>query len=835
MSDIRDYIKIANAFGLEARKIAELREDWIDDALAGKLGIQQNNQDTSWDANSPDWNPSVEKPADGTAVGEMTAEQQAEAMRILGVQQRQRAEEREAAARAAEDEAESRAAEQEAEAARQAEEEAARIQREVEQAESEAEAARAAQEAEQAASEAENAPQAQTTAPEQPAQPEQDTAPEMPTADNPELEIIRRNAGLPPAEPAAETPPAGNNPDEADPTAQTDPADAAIPPAGNNPDEADPNDADSTDSGTPPAGNNPDEADPNDTGAPQTDAENDADSADNATPQGDPLAGRLDTQTPSLLDAYNDGGRQAMDNVRDLQQGLERLGFDPNGVDGKYGRGTYAAVQEFQRQNGLTVDGEAGPATMAKLQELLNAGSTTPAPQTDAENDADSQDNAPVAEPTAQTDPADAAIPPAGNNPDEADPNDADSQDNAPEVTQTGTPDMPNGGAAPEILQADVDRINALLTKFAQENASTNFAHLLAIVEGKLTEALEPAEVEELQALVDKYKDNPAFDKDILSRAQAAIAASRPAATGNTSGNPTPANTNAGKPAQPDFAKQARDQEALNKKVQADADAKDPRPIVKDRNGNPVKDRNGNPVRSRSPNQIWWDDNMQGTPFPGEAAAQKEIDKRKAQGDKNWNSIKNFFSGKPNSERDGQERGVQTASKDYSMKKYIKENKELDECGTMPPSPQQGSPVSMNVTLNASGEQNVQELIRMMQLAGASNAAPVADMHMGPADGHDDMVKLMRMADEDYMPEEAVEEDWDNTPQEDYKDHKYMTKDLSGGLNREKKAYAKSQDGDNAMAVESTIKEQLLAALEGKYANDAQRKAIHANKDKKKK
>ena len=36
-----------------------------------------------------------------------------------------------------------------------------------------------------------------------------------------------------------------------------------------------------------------------------------------------------------------------------------------------------------------------------------------------------------------------------------------------------------------------------------------------------------------------------------------------------------------------------------------------------------------------------------------------------------------------------------------------------------------------------------------------------------------------------------------NSPEEDYKDHNYMTKDLSGGINREKKAYAAAQDGDN--------------------------------------
>jgi hypothetical protein len=45
-------------------------------------------------------------------------------------------------------------------------------------------------------------------------------------------------------------------------------------------------------------------------------------------------------------------------------------------------------------------------------------------------------------------------------------------------------------------------------------------------------------------------------------------------------------------------------------------------------------------------------------------------------------------------------------------------------------------------------------------------------------------------------------EAYDNEPEEEYQDHEYMTKDLSGGLNREKGAYAAAQPGDNAMAVE---------------------------------
>ncbi|MBS1151964.1 MAG: mannosyl-glycoprotein endo-beta-n-acetylglucosaminidase [Myxococcaceae bacterium] len=52
------------------------------------------------------------------------------------------------------------------------------------------------------------------------------------------------------------------------------------------------------------------------------------------------------------------------ESVRALQQRLLQAGFDPGGVDGQFGGRTKAAVERFQQQKGLTVDGIAGNQTM---------------------------------------------------------------------------------------------------------------------------------------------------------------------------------------------------------------------------------------------------------------------------------------------------------------------------------------------------------------------------------------------------------------------------------------------------------------------------------------
>ena len=55
------------------------------------------------------------------------------------------------------------------------------------------------------------------------------------------------------------------------------------------------------------------------------------------------------------------------DAVRKLQKALKNMGYYSGTVDGSYGSGTVSAVMAFQRQNDLTVDGKAGPATQRVL------------------------------------------------------------------------------------------------------------------------------------------------------------------------------------------------------------------------------------------------------------------------------------------------------------------------------------------------------------------------------------------------------------------------------------------------------------------------------------
>lgn len=55
------------------------------------------------------------------------------------------------------------------------------------------------------------------------------------------------------------------------------------------------------------------------------------------------------------------------DEVRRIQQKLKNWGYYTGSVDGIYGSQTQNAVRKFQRDNGLSVDGIAGPKTLSYL------------------------------------------------------------------------------------------------------------------------------------------------------------------------------------------------------------------------------------------------------------------------------------------------------------------------------------------------------------------------------------------------------------------------------------------------------------------------------------
>ena len=75
-------------------------------------------------------------------------------------------------------------------------------------------------------------------------------------------------------------------------------------------------------------------------------------------------SGTTTTTNPNTL-KYGDSG----DRVKELQNALVKLGYNTNGVDGRFGAGTQRAVISFQKSNGLKADGLAGSKTLELLYE----------------------------------------------------------------------------------------------------------------------------------------------------------------------------------------------------------------------------------------------------------------------------------------------------------------------------------------------------------------------------------------------------------------------------------------------------------------------------------
>lgn len=155
----------------------------------------------------------------------------------------------------------------------------------------------------------------------------------------------------------------------------------------------------------------------------------------------------------------------------------------------------------------------------------------------------------------------------------------------------------------------------------------------------------------------------------------------------------------------------------------------------------------------------------------------------------------------------------------------------IEECGIteMPAMPaslaasemDRGNPVTLNVSMSASGKEHVADLLNMMKNAGLGSAEPVSAKILSP---RMDMERLSSIMDgpmdepemEEIDDEIEVESDYANEPDPQYGDMSDAIPD-GNDLNRKKKSYAATQDGDNPMAVEA-IKAQLMAALQEKKA-----------------
>jgi hypothetical protein len=155
----------------------------------------------------------------------------------------------------------------------------------------------------------------------------------------------------------------------------------------------------------------------------------------------------------------------------------------------------------------------------------------------------------------------------------------------------------------------------------------------------------------------------------------------------------------------------------------------------------------------------------------------------------------------------------------------------------------------MNVSMTADNASEVADLMKLLKNAGMDDAKPVGDimappmspMSMEPPMPSDNMSDFVKMVDrgekqdlpgdsscsvcgdsheEDSCSEEydAIVDEWDNSPEEEYKDISAVIPD-GNDLHKSKSSHRAAAGGDNAMAVEASIKEQLWAALNEKKAD----------------
>lgn len=80
----------------------------------------------------------------------------------------------------------------------------------------------------------------------------------------------------------------------------------------------------------------------------------------------------ISTRSEDALSKFGSTGQE----VRNIQKKLKNWGYYNGDIDGVYGSRTKAAVTYFQKKNGLTADGVAGPKTLAAMGLSSGGGGT---------------------------------------------------------------------------------------------------------------------------------------------------------------------------------------------------------------------------------------------------------------------------------------------------------------------------------------------------------------------------------------------------------------------------------------------------------------------------
>ena len=520
--------------------------------------------------------------------------------------------------------------------------------------------------------------------------------------------------------------------------------------------------------------------------------------ADDATANPEPEQNQKD-----LMTRYNEGGKQAMPEIEKLQQDLKDLGFDPNGVDGKYGNGTFKAVQEFQKANGLQVDGQAGPATLAKIEQVKAGGAV----QGDSAADV-AQDDAARGSDTAQANPT-----PTDGDPGETQANapDAETQRLIDELNDLINQMMPRGQTVS--ASADQDSITAMrgainlaesLVREATEEQKAKLGDLLSQL-GNTNWA---------QSNADAYQT-------IMNRANAAMASSPSATRASAPATPNATTADAGGATDAERAAGAGQAKAGGTRgpaggpvptaggtgATASGDQGDgtrgpaggPVPTAAAgvangytvQGGDASKGPAGGPVPTApkvsketfiqmAPNRPADQANMNVSQMKAKyPTPYVDIPNKDGTVTRGYGPLKNLqdFVANKGKRLNAKIVGQQNASKEYDMTKKINEG------------------ASMNITADNASE--LAELLNILKNAGMPNAAPVADMHIDMPMAHDAMHTDIDSHKQGPMPCATCGgdhgedtpcgggEDWDNAPDEGYSDMMDIIK-LSGGPNSNK-------------------------------------------------